>query len=66
MASQVEHYKGEIALSAATLSEPSVFQPQFHVRHKSNLSWLAIHDGLLKFEGNAPFTKLARSGKIDW
>ena len=64
MAFQAAHYKGEIALYAATLTEPSVFQPKFHVHHKSSLSWLAIDDNFPKFQENAPITKIPRSKEI--
>ena len=61
MAFQAQHYMGEIALYAATLTEPLVFQPQFHVHHKSSLSWLAIDDNFPKFQESAPITKIPRS-----
>jgi len=64
MAFQAEHYKGEIALYAATLTEPSVFQPQFHVHHTSRLSWLAMDDTLPKFQESAPITKTPSSKEI--
>ena len=61
---QAEHYEGKIALYAATLTEPSVFQPQFHVHHQSSLSWLVIDDNFPKFQKNAPITKIPRSKEI--
>ena len=64
MAFQAEYYKREIALYAATLTEPSVFQPQFHVHHKSSLSWLAIDDNFPKFQESALITKISRSTEI--
>ena len=64
IAFQAEHYMGEIALYAATLTEPSVFQPKFHVHHKSSLSWLAMDDSLPKFQESAPITKIPRSREI--
>ena len=64
MAFQAEHYKGEIALYAATLTEPSAFQPQFHIHHKSSLLWLAIDYNFPIFQENAPITKIPRSKEI--
>ena len=64
MAFQAEHYKGEIALNAATLTEPSVFQPKFHVHNKSSLQWLAMDDSLPKFQESGPITKIPRPKEI--
>jgi hypothetical protein len=53
MAFQGDHYAGEIHLYAASLDDPTDFEPKFHVYHDAKLPWLALHDDLKKIEGGA-------------
>lgn len=54
MAFQAEHYDGEIHLYAATLTNPDMFTPEFHVHYEEKLSWLSHEDSLHKYAASAP------------
>ena len=41
---EAEHYINDIALYAASLENPSEFEPTFHVNYESKLNWLNIED----------------------
>jgi hypothetical protein len=45
-----EKYPGEIHLYAASLDDPTDFQPQFHVHYAERLPWVELADGLPRFE----------------
>ena len=51
MGFEADHYAGGMHLYAATLDDPSNFEPTFHVNYESKLPWLEIHDELSKYEG---------------
>lgn len=53
MAFQADHYYGEIHLYAATLTDPTAFEPKFHVHYDSRLPWLHMEDDLRKYGGSA-------------
>lgn len=52
MAFQAEHYAGEIHLYAASLEQPELFEPAFHVHYSDKLPWLHITDELPKYPGS--------------
>lgn len=54
MAFQADHYKGEIHLYAASLTDPADFKPTFHVHYAEHLPWLDINDTLPRHPGSAP------------
>ena len=49
MAFEAAHYPGGMHLYAATLEEPSQFQPEFHVWEGEQLPWLGLEDELTKY-----------------
>ena len=51
VAFEADHYPGGMHLYAATLDDPTDFQPTFHVNHQSKLPWLLMDDDLPKYEG---------------
>ncbi len=51
MGFEADHYPGGMHLYAATLEDPSDFEPTFHVNYESKLPWLQITDDLPKYEG---------------
>ena len=48
---EAAHYAGGMHLYAATLDDPTQFEPTFHVNYQSKLPWLAMNDDLPKYEG---------------
>jgi hypothetical protein len=57
MGFEAAHYPGGMHLYAASLEDPTDFEPTFHVNYGSKLPWLQINDDLPKYEGtllNAP------------
>ena len=57
MGFEANHYPGGMHLYAASLEDPSAFQPTFHVNYQSKLAWLELNDELKTYEGtllNAP------------
>ncbi len=59
MAFQAEHYEGEIHVYAASLENPTTFEPAFHVYTDEQLPWLNLHDKLPRYAGSgdsAPVT----------
>ena len=44
-----DHYPGGMHLYAASLEDPEIFKPTFHVNYQSKLSWLALEDDLPKY-----------------
>jgi len=48
---EAAHYAGGMHLYAASLEDPSVFRPTFHVHYESRLPWMEIADNLPKYEG---------------
>ena len=51
MAFEAEHYSGGMHLYAATLDDPTQFEPTFHVNYESKLPWLKMEDDLKKYAG---------------
>ncbi len=51
MGFEAAHYPGGMHLYAASLEDPTDFEPTFHVNYGSNLPWLQINDDLRKYEG---------------
>lgn len=51
MGFEAEHYLGGMHLYAASLDDPTNFEPTFHVNYESKLPWLDMHDELTKYEG---------------
>ncbi|KIN66280.1 Glutathione-dependent formaldehyde-activating GFA [Sulfitobacter noctilucicola] len=54
MAFQADHYPGEIHLYAVTLTDPTAFEPEFHVHYESRLPWVHLADELPRHAGSAP------------
>lgn len=52
MAFEAQHYAGEIHLYAASLSDPTTFEPKFHVYYDEKLPWLHVSDNLPKYPGS--------------
>ena len=52
MAFEADHYDGGMHLYAASLDDPTVFQPTFHVFYGQKLPWLPMDDDLAKYEGS--------------
>jgi hypothetical protein len=50
MGFEADHYKGGMHLYAASLEDPTKFEPTFHVNYQSKLPWLAMEDGLPKYD----------------
>lgn len=51
MGFEAAHYPGGMHLYAASLDDPTAFEPTFHVNYQSKLPWLHMHDDLPKYEG---------------
>jgi hypothetical protein len=51
MAFEATHYAGEIHLYAASLEDPAVFEPQFHVHYAEHLPWVVLADNLKRYPG---------------
>ncbi len=51
MGFDANHYAGGMHLYAASLDDPGVFEPEFHVNFESKLPWLELSDELTKYEG---------------
>ncbi len=49
MAFQADRYANEIHLYAATLSNPEIFVPKFHVHYDEHLPWLKLGDNLPRY-----------------
>ena len=49
MGFEADHYAGDMHLYAASLADPSAFEPTFHVFGGEQLSWLKLHDDLTKY-----------------
>ena len=47
---QADHYPGGMHLYAASLEDPKVFKPTFHVNYESKLPWLEMNDDLPKYQ----------------
>lgn len=45
-----DHYPGGMHLYAASLENPSDFEPTFHVNYQSKLPWLPMQDDLPKYD----------------
>ncbi len=56
MAFQAEHYEGEIHVYAASLQNPGMFEPAFHVHTDEQLPWLKLQDNLPRHAGSAEST----------
>ncbi|MCE2517955.1 MAG: GFA family protein [Alphaproteobacteria bacterium] len=48
LAFEAEHYPGDMHLYAASLEDPSQYDPGFHVFYEKKLPWLSLADGLEK------------------
>jgi len=48
---EADHYEGGMHLYAASLEDPTDFEPTFHVNYQSRLPWLVMNDDLTKYEG---------------
>ena len=53
----VEHQPDTLDFSVATLDEPRLFSPGFHIFWASRIDWHDIDDGLPKFDRFRPNTK---------
>lgn len=51
MGFEADHYAGGMHLYAASLEDPTAFEPTFHVNYQSKLPWLEMNDDLPKYEG---------------
>lgn len=51
MGFEAEHYAGGMHLYAASLEDPTRFEPQFHVNWGDKLPWLPMKDDLPKHDG---------------
>jgi len=51
MGFEADHYPGGMHLYAASLDDPTQFQPTFHVNYQSKLPWLEMNDDLPKYDG---------------
>ena len=51
MGFEADHYPGGMHLYAASLENPEVFKPTFHVNAQAILPWLALSDDLTAFDG---------------
>lgn len=51
MGFEADHYAGGMHLYAASMADPSAFEPTFHVNHQSRLPWVQIADDLPKYDG---------------
>ena len=47
---EADHYPGGMHLYAASLEDPTDFEPTFHVNYKSKLPWLPLDDDLTKYD----------------
>jgi len=47
-------WPGEVHLYAATLDDPSIYEPTAHVHWAQRTAWLNVQDDLPKHEGAAP------------
>ena len=52
----VEHQPDTLDFSVATLDQPGLVRPGFHIFWSSRVSWLEIDDGLPKFDRFRPNT----------
>ena len=50
MGFEADHYAGGMHLYAASLADPREYVPTFHVNYQSKLPWLALSDGLTKYD----------------
>lgn len=48
---EAAHYAGGMHLYAASLDNPNLFKPTFHVNYQSKLPWLNMNDDLPKYDG---------------
>lgn len=51
MGFEADHYAGGMHLYAASLDDPKIFKPTFHVNHENKLPWLEMQDELKKYNG---------------
>ncbi|MEP0945135.1 MAG: GFA family protein [Rhizobiaceae bacterium] len=51
MGFEADHYAGGMHLYAASMKDPSAFEPGFHVNFQSKLPWLEMSDELPKYDG---------------
>lgn len=51
MGFEADHYPGGMHLYAATLDDPTRFEPTFHVNWQAKLPWFQMIDNLPKYEG---------------
>jgi len=51
MGFEAEHYPKDMHIYAASLEDPNLFKPSFHVNIESKLHWICIDDDLKKYEG---------------
>jgi len=51
MGFEADHYAGDMHLYAASLEDPKIFKPTFHVNYESKLPWLEMSDSHRKYNG---------------